>query len=767
MQLSRPRVPVLLDHLRLLLDERGCMKTNRLLLAGFAGLYYYAAATLYLTPDTLYIGHDGECIIESIKLLFDYAATPLDLSVFSPVEGLGTMIQPVGVWLHPGCWPFGIFADDLTAKLASCVIVVIFVSLSSYWLGRVLELPPLLSLLTAQCTAVLFFPPLAALFFEPFSLSHLYALWPFLGITTSLSNLFLIAVLRISRETTRYRLIGSTLALPAIVLYAILTDPLHTPVLFIPAGVVSVCVILASADRTTFWRRSLASAACLITLLACGVPGYYEAISGYAARQVFPQEIGGEIQQFDRFVAFLLQNTSTGGAVVLLIAGCCGVIYFGSRQQRGFGAAVLVVLGLVLAASLYYVYGGVAWNRPPPSYFEHGAVPSYGVALSLGGWLAVRRGLQTGSGSRLGDWLTAKIEPHSQSLGFATALLVPGAAGAFLVTTASGNAPTPALPTQPGPILQQLIDDLAISPGEPFAGSVATLVAVPGGPVARQYEVPDEAPFSEELINLRTDYLRIAPHSLYQAALWRHKIPTLEQYNTLATTPMYFLFSRALSRSHDYQMKNFVLVTESRPGLLACLGCRFLITDREFSDRRLTLRKRETNAFGIVFRLYELAAPNLGQYSPTNIRRVAAAPQAIEQMSADEFPFQEDVFVFEEVDGAGLRPAENVQLAFEPGGVHLEAHSRGQSLLVLPLQFSNTLQIVPRGTSGTVRLLRANVVQTGVLFTGGINITISDNFGLFHTRGRLRDIAECRRLNMVETGEVNYPDHFLPYSRRD
>jgi len=741
------------------------MKTNRLLLVGFAGLYYFTAATLYLTPDTLYIGHDGECIIESIKLLFDYAATPWDLSVFSPVEGMGTMVQPVGVWLHPGCWPFGLVADDFTAKLLSCVMVAICVSCSTYWLGRVLELPPLLSLISAQCTSVLFFPPLATLFFEQLSLSHLYALWPFLGITTALSSMFLIALLRISSGTTTGWLVGNIVALPAIVLYAVLTDPLHTPVLFAPAGIVSCGVVLASPDRATFWRRILALTVCMITLLACSVPRYYQAISGYAARQVFPNEIGGEIQRFDRFVSFLLQNTFSFSLVVLLIAACCVVLVYGSRQQRGVVASVLIVLGMVIAASLYYVYGGVAWNRPPPSYFEHGAVPIYLLALWLGAWLAVLRGLETGTGARLRGWFASKVGPRKQSLTYLAALLVPAGAGAFVVAVTAGQATTPVMPGQPGPILQRLIDEIAISPGDSFAGSVATLVAVPGGPVARQFDVPDDAPFSEELINLRTEYLRIAPHSLHQAALWKHKIPTLEQYNTLATTPMYFLFSRALARRHDYQMKNFVLVTKLRPELLACLGCRFLITDLEIDHPHLSLQTSETNTFGVVFRLYELAEPNLGQYSPINLRQVAGAPEALEQILLDEFPFRDDVIVFDDLAAPDLRPAENVSMAFGPGGVRVRANSPGRSLLVLPLQFSNALQVVSQGEAGAVKLLRANIVSTAVLFSGTIDVTISDTFGLLNSRGRMRDIEECRSLGIAETGEVNYPDYFLPYSR--
>jgi hypothetical protein len=91
-------------------------------------------------------------------------------------------------------------------------------------------------------------------------------------------------------------------------------------------------------------------------------------------------------------------------------------------------------------------------------------------------------------------------------------------------------------------------------------------------------------------------------------------------------------------------------------------------------------------------------------------------------------------------------------------------------LLVLPIQFSNALRIVESRTAGAPLapgLIRVNLLQVGVLFSGDLDTKISHIFGLFRfLSGRARDIEDCRRLGIVENGEVPYPPDYQPLALR-
>ena len=78
------------------------------------------------------------------------------------------------------------------------------------------------------------------------------------------------------------------------------------------------------------------------------------------------------------------------------------------------------------------------------------------------------------------------------------------------------------------------------------------------------------------------------------------------------------------------------------------------------------------------------------------------------------------------------------------GGLHLSGYSDGTSLVVLPQQFSNCL----RAHDGQVRLVRANLIMTGVIFSGALNTDISFDYGIFSPGCRRADFADMKQLGI-------------------
>src|SRR5262249_40628462 len=112
-------------------------------------------------------------------------------------------------------------------------------------------------------------------------------------------------------------------------------------------------------------------------------------------------------------------------------------------------------------------------------------------------------------------------------------------------------------------------------------------------------------------------------------------------------------------------------------------------------------------------------------------------------MAHPDFDFTTQVVLSTAIDKSLVR-ARNMQMSLIRGGLHVSGHSDGTSLVVLPQQFSHCL----RARDGSVRLVRANLMMTGVIFSGEIDTDIIFDYGLFTPRCRWTDISDrCSRSN--------------------
>jgi hypothetical protein len=145
----------------------------------------------------------------------------------------------------------------------------------------------------------------------------------------------------------------------------------------------------------------------------------------------------------------------------------------------------------------------------------------------------------------------------------------------------------------------------------------------------------------------------------------------------------------------------------------------------------------------------------------------ADAPAMVAAMKDDAFDYRTRAVVERDLP-AGLVPASSGQLFYERGGARIRGSSPGRSLLVLPLQFSHSLKIVGNTSvpPEPVELRRVNLVETGILFSGTVDVKLAHVFGPFRgSAGRLQDIEDCKRLGIREDGTIPYPPGYQPLSR--
>jgi hypothetical protein len=146
---------------------------------------------------------------------------------------------------------------------------------------------------------------------------------------------------------------------------------------------------------------------------------------------------------------------------------------------------------------------------------------------------------------------------------------------------------------------------------------------------------------------------------------------------------------------------------------------------------------------------YQLPNPNVGNFSPTHVVMAHSASEAVAQIISPTMRLDRDVVLMEPLD-AKLVPAEQGAIRFADGQVEVKAKSSGQSLLLLPLQYSHAL--VAHSTNGSIQLFRANLAQTAILFDGELNATISLDFAIGAVKGKAQDIADLTTLGIGEDG---------------
>ena len=95
-------------------------------------------------------------------------------------------------------------------------------------------------------------------------------------------------------------------------------------------------------------------------------------------------------------------------------------------------------------------------------------------------------------------------------------------------------------------------------------------------------------------------------------------------------------------------------------------------------------------------------------------------------------------------------PARSSHLTFDGVSLRLEADSPGRSVLLLPLEFSRCLKATSI-RAGEPILFRANLLETGILFSGRLDVTISIRTGVFLDPGcRLQDYRDVTALRIGE-----------------
>lgn len=511
-------------------------------------------------------------------------------------------------------------------------------------------------------------------------------------------------------------------------------------VIFTPWVLVYAGVALAfSKSRAVLGQRLLAALLVLLVLALSGEALYLFGMERYSAYNFFSHEFDWDAPIAANMSIFF--RLPYGRLLVVLgILGALLAVVRNKDRLRQLGVAHVIASSTFFTAAVVFfkVTSATGYRTSAPLYFETTLMPFAAIFSAYLMSEVVRFAIQV---ARRGSSGLEFASPQVAGEVALWAVLV--SVACYNAFAAAGFVPDECRPEQLyrridlSKAVAQLRDAIALRPGSMFRGNEATIDWVEDKPWVNYGEMNE---------NNRIRANQTGNDSrLY--GLWHYDIPTMYQYFTFITAPYYLFMTEYLSRPQDRQTRSGLILTHIDARILRLLGVRYVITDHPTdAGREIVFQQlREGKTLHVI----ELSDPNLGTYSPTEVRRVTDFHSGLSQIHASTFDGRTTVIsdMTDPPMDQSLVAATDARLTYETYGFRVQARSAGTSVLIVPAQFSRCWSV--EGT-GSPRLFRANLLQLGVLFSGGLDARLVFRYGpLFAASCRLKDVADIERLDIA------------------
>jgi hypothetical protein len=718
-------------------------------------VFYVVLSGLWLVPDSfagMYGNHDGHWASWSGRGVLAWSDF-FDFSPFSPLVGTGSLFAPNLPWLNPGALALAIPAPLPMRHLLSMLVYLAELSASLYLLYRHLEFSREQSFLAILLYLGVFFIPFWGLTLAlPW-----YTLAPMNAHLIAAMNVATIALIRVGYEGLFSRLLFSLVFLAALFV-AFASAPVSS-VTYVPTYALLWIAFLVpgrAQRRVALWRCG-AIAFALLVLGSIGVPSYLAATAMMSARGdasppffhpgwqlLSPQYWQDVIVNFplcSNHMQLMCPSSVIGWFEIAALLGAVVLVFAASGTKRRYGWVIIALLALIhfyALLSMQQVLGRLHTVSTPYlmwAFFPLAAPAAIAAGAAVAGWLIGPRA----AGSA---WM-----PAAAGLAVAVAAVLvwarwiepglprPPGRGPL------GLAPIAHVQVNKGPIVDYLQRHIGLKPGAEFRGYATTFLGAPDGLVRKATGTASERMTYDAYVAARDILLDRFGNSFQMMDLWNSDIPTLEEYGQWVSKQMYYFNRHLLAESQDQvdPLHASILLYRFRPLLLRVLGVRFVIADGTLDDPSTELVLTETGKGGATINLYEIKGANLGQFSPTQViwaRDHASAVAALREQRDFE---NRVVLSFGRSD---LVRASRSRLVTIKDGYRLTASAPGRAMLVLPVQFSHCLEIEDSSDRVPPRLLRANIVQTGVLFKDDVDVRLRFNFEPWSASCRIEDAKD-------------------------
>jgi hypothetical protein len=720
-------------------------------------MLYVVLAGLWLVPDILagmYGNHDGQWASWGARAIWQWSGF-LDFSPFSPLSGTGSPFVPNQPWLDPGALALALPAPLPLRHLVSMLVYFAELSASLYLLYRHLEFSRAQSYLATLLYACVFFIPLSG---YTGSLPW-YAIAPMHAHEIAMMNVATIALIRLGAPRLASNLLLG-LVLIAALFAAFVSGPV-TSMVYVPVyGVFWLMFLIPRRQsyRVVLWRWG-AVASALLLAAAVGVPRYLAAMALMSARgerapEIFHPgwrllspsywwQLAAQFPVCTHLMQMMCARSIMGWFEIAALAGAICLALFSSGVKRRYGVVIVVLLAMLHFYGLLqtgkvlgrlHVIGTpfLMWTffpLAPPAII---ALASF-VAERLVGRRAASAWLPAVAACLIATFAVVvwqrSILPYQPRL--------PGSGPL-------GLAPIAHLPIKEGPLVDYLQRQIGLAPGSEFRGYAATFLGAPDGLVRRTTGTPAERMTYDAYIDARDILYDRFGNRFIKMDLWDSGIPTFEEYGQSVSKQMFYFNRDLLAEPQDQidPAEHHLLVYRFRVPLLRALGVRFVLADGSLADAGIAHVMSEPGKAGATMQLYEIKDANRGQFSPAQVTWAADYAAAVRALRADADLDQRVVLL-----GPTQRPPEFVaatqaRLTVVRDGYRVAAVAPGTAMLLLPVQFSHCWRIENHGDGDAPRVVRANIVQTGILFKDSVDAMLRFDFQPWRSSCRLEDAAD-------------------------
>lgn len=761
-----------------------------LYLAPFIVFFAVAAIGLWSVPGDfsgMYGNDDGIWAAWNVRGILEWSQ-PFDLSPFNPLSGMGSTFLPNTPWLNPAAMALALPLPREVTYLISYFIYFLELGLSLTLLFRIIGLSSLKAIFCAELYLLLFFPPSNGNFVT----LQWYSLAPVNAHLVAICNVILVLILVIGRQAFWANIFCS-----ATILFISICGVFSAPITFLtyaPVYATAAAALLLGAKpkvKELAWKLAAVITTGSVLWLA-GVNEYLQGTSLISGRAAFyPRAFaaGAELLTWEYWHDALTKVDACahpfflcpGFPSLYLFMGSFTEIVLQILERSRHKALAIGMLLCVTGTYVFEIAGNVnlfgSAHAISSTFLVWSVYPF--VALFFG--LLILRLFRIVASSfriiasRLS--FTASLNQAGYSLTvFFLLLVIPTLALTdWELRTRFYQPPPPAhnpdIPllgrsgvrhAKVGTITNYLIDHASIAPGMPFRGYTATYLVDPQGPV--RTELQKRSGRREELSKLEL-YVAAGPYfdlhyqsRLQGTDLWEHNIPTLEEYGQWVTRSVYvginMLFNpneKVSSKAFEFNESIFLHLYGLNLDLLPFLGVRYLITDMEQNDPRTTLKAKQSSDDAPTIFLYEIANPNLGNWSPTSTVSAHSYNEATTLLRSGQLNLTKTAIIFGDIEGP-LSPARDITFRFVRGGFRVTATAAGKAAIVLPVQYSACWRaLAPETANPTAHatLQRVNGFETLLRFSDHIDATFKFTFNLFGNSGcRSLDSAELKTLGI-------------------
>jgi hypothetical protein len=749
-------------------------------------------------PGTLYTELDGEWARWNARAILHFGRF-LDFGPHNILAGMGSTYFANLPWLNPGALALLLPFSYTVTNVISYIVYGVELAVSIYAIARAFGFSRLVATISAQMHLLLFFPP----FSVAFQIFPFYSNIPYAAHLTAVLNFSVVFFMQCGRQRSDV-LNGIICAALLFLFISGMTSAAITYVFFTPFYVLACSLNMFSQPPS--WRelawKTAAIFICIVFFLSADLLNYYLGTVAAVKRTPASQVNWSALLSVSAWLEAIFSHPICKGDPAFLLC----------RENRGLWVQVAGVVGAAMciksrAAQIPYLAGlfivffplsqlyAVAWQKgwlgPASVFSQHFLIwPTLTfvcifatVAVLSPLWLLrLRWPLQigqrdTGIMIALAAFATfcvlATVQHPYKIFGYhrAPQIAVMIAAGAFFYWVIAIRRSVqwrkvvvlaaipilavmfllmsyrwPAAPEAKDYALRDYLRaETAVDPGKPFRGYVATIWTDEDGNMRKAGM--SEATFNsgERYYHARAYFSAHFGEIFTTTDFWEQSIPTFEEYAEWITSAAQAFATRFLATPDINVWSNYLQAYTIKPQIMAALGVRFIVTDaKSVPNASLRISAKSLDARADV-NVFELVNPNLGTYSPlqlVTVKSIDALAAAIENGAK----LTDVAFVTADLPPVSSR-AHDVRITVERGGVHITGESEGPAYLLVPIQFSHCLHIIG---DTPAEIMRANLVQSLVSFSGHLDVSIQFRFGLFeHNACRVQDGRDMRAFGVM------------------